>query len=123
MKDDTFYISGKISIPCETITTIFDCGTGETEQEYEVELEKVYIEKVIYNNPVTVVVWSDNTKTVSKCHGDDMYSKETGLAVCIMKKLVGTTETRNIFMDWIPEDNKPVVRLSDVRKKIKERNR
>lgn len=123
MKEDTFYISGKLNIPCETITTIFDCDTGETAQEYEVELEKVYIEKVIYNNPVTVVIWSDGTKTVSKCHGNDVYSRETGLAVCIMKKLVGTTETRNIFMDWVPEDNKSVVRLADVRKKIKERNK
>ena len=29
------------------------------------------ITKVIFNDPATIVFWSDGTKTVSKCHPDD----------------------------------------------------
>lgn len=111
------YISGKIKIP------VWWADINSEGFCVKTDFAEVYIEKVLYNNPVTVVFWSDDTKTVSRCHGDDIYSKETGLAVCIMKKMVGTTETRNIFMDWIPEDDSKTVRLSDVRRKIKARNK
>ena len=42
--------------------------------------------KVIFNNPATIVYWSDDTKTVVKCGEDDTFDKEKGLALCYMKK-------------------------------------
>ena len=66
----------------------------------------VYICKVIYANPATIVFWSDDTKTICKCHGGDTYSKETGLSICILKKLVGSTKVKEAFKDWIPDFNK-----------------
>lgn len=47
------------------------------------------IEKVIFNEPATIVIWSDGTKTVVKCDKDDTFSKVTGLALCYMKKCMG----------------------------------
>ena len=47
------------------------------------------IEKVIYNNPATIVFWKDGTKTVVKACGDDEYDPEKGLAMAISKKALG----------------------------------
>ena len=45
------------------------------------------ITKVIFNDPATIVFWSDGTKTVVKCSEDDEYDMETGLAMAVCKKL------------------------------------
>ena len=108
MKDKTCNISGKFMYVVDTIP----------ENEFMDErliTQEVYIEKVLYNNPVTVVIWSDGTKTISKCHNNDIYSKETGLAICILKKVVGTQHVRSLFSEWLPWDNENIVTLSDVR--------
>lgn len=44
------------------------------------------IKRVIFNEPATIVLWKDGTKTVVKCGKDDVYDKEKGLALCFMKK-------------------------------------
>lgn len=49
----------------------------------------VNIRKVIFNDPATVVLWSDGTKTVVKCGPDDIFDKEKGLAMAIVKKMAG----------------------------------
>lgn len=46
-----------------------------------------YITNVIFNDPATIVFWSDGTKTVVKCCKDDTFDKEKGLAMAILKKL------------------------------------
>ena len=87
--------------------------------EYK-DIYSIYVEKVIYNDPATIVLWSDGTRTVSKCHPKDKYSRETGLALCYLKKLVGNNEVRRYMMHWLPEtDTQTVVTLKDVRKRIK----
>lgn len=63
------------------------------------------IKNVYFNNPATVVLWDDGTKTVVKCQDGDTYSKETGLALCVAKKAMGNKGNYNdIFRKWIPED-------------------
>jgi hypothetical protein len=47
------------------------------------------IKDVIFNNPATIVFWSDGTKTVVKCQEDDIYDPEKGLAMAISKKFFG----------------------------------
>lgn len=49
----------------------------------------VSIRKVIFSNPATIVLWSDCTKTVVKCGPDDIFDKEKGLAMAIVKKMAG----------------------------------
>lgn len=94
------------------------------------EFKNFYIERVLYNDPVTIVFWSDNTKTVSKCHGGDKYSPEMGLTVCVLKKIMGGKAVRDLINDWTPEisnnfyainNYKNVnVTVKDVRRKHKE---
>lgn len=62
------------------------------------------IKEVIFNNPATIVLWNDGTKTVVKCDPDDIYEKEVGLALCIAKKALGNQGNyNNVFRKWIPE--------------------
>jgi len=76
--------------------------------------EDLYIKKVIYSKPATIVFWSDNTKTVSRCADCDTYSQETGLLICIFKKLYGRDLLAEILQYWaVP--NKKTIDLSDVR--------
>lgn len=49
----------------------------------------VSIRKVIFNDPATIVFWSDDTKTVVKCTPEDTYDMEKGLAMAIVKKMAG----------------------------------
>ena len=74
-----------------------------------IPVKKSPIKNVIFNNPATVVIWNDGTKTVVTCHPGDTYSKETGLALCIAKKFLGNKGNFNeIFKKWIPEEAEPV---------------
>lgn len=66
--------------------------------------KKPTIDKVIFNDPATIVIWSDNTKTVVKCQEGDTYSKELGLAMCISKKFLGNKGNFNEeFKKYIKE--------------------
>jgi hypothetical protein len=53
--------------------------------------------KVIFNNPATIVIWSDGTKTVVTRQKGDRYNKEEGLALCYMKKALGNSS--RVFND------------------------
>lgn len=54
--------------------------------------------KVIFHDPATIVYWADGTKTVVNCQEGDTYSKETGLALCFMKKACGNNARFNNMM-------------------------
>ena len=49
------------------------------------------IKRVIYNDPCTIVLWKDGTKTVVRCDRRDMFDKEKGLAMAIVKRICGNT--------------------------------
>ena len=73
-------------------------------------VEKTYslgtnIKKVIFNNPATIVFWSDGSKTVVKAHNDD-YEPEKGLAMAIAKKALGNEGNYyNVFKKWLPNED------------------
>lgn len=46
------------------------------------------IKKVIFNNPTTIVLWTDGTKTVVKAKNEE-FDPEKGLAMAIVKKAFG----------------------------------
>lgn len=73
--------------------------------------EAVYIwnqtpvpEKVIFNDPATIVYWKDGTKTVVKAY-DEYFDEEKGLAMAYMKKTHGNKGNYNdVFRKWIEEE-------------------
>lgn len=60
------------------------------------------IEKVIFNEPATIIIWNDGTKTVVKCQEGDEYDKEKGFAICITKKFFGNkSKFNNVMKEWV----------------------
>lgn len=63
------------------------------------------IEKVIFNDPATIIFWSDRTKTVVKVQDGEKFDKMTGLAMGICKKVLGNKGNYyNEFSKWIGEE-------------------
>ena len=66
------------------------------------------ISRVIFNNPATIILWADGTKTIAKTHGDDAFDPEKGFAVACAKKLLGSGDAfRMEFAKWAPVDEEP----------------
>lgn len=61
-------------------------------------------EKIIFNKPATIVYWEDRTKTTVKCHNEDRFDPEKGLAMAILKKISGNTGSFNeVLKNWLDE--------------------
>ena len=64
------------------------------------------IKKVIFNDPATIVFWSDGSKTVVKCGGNDTFDPEKGLAMAISKKFFDNTGYYyDVFKKWLPKND------------------
>lgn len=64
---------------------------------------KPTIKNVIFNDPATIVMWSDGTKTVVKAENEP-YDPEKGLAMAYVKKFEGNQGNYyNLFRKWLPE--------------------
>ena len=57
------------------------------------------IKNVIFNDPATIVFWSDGTKTVVKCMEGKEFNTWDGLAMAICKKLFGK-QFKKTFRTW-----------------------
>lgn len=69
------------------------------------EWMKVVIKKVIFNDPATIVFWSDGTKTVVKAGANDIFDPEKGLAMAISKKVLGNNyKAYGRFKKWLPKE-------------------
>ena len=63
------------------------------------------IKRVIFNDPATIVLWADGTKTVVKCAKDERFDPEKGLAMAIAKKALGNEGWYyDIFKAYLPKD-------------------
>ena len=78
------------------------------------------INKVIFNNPATIVIWANGDKTVVKCDGEK-FDPEKGLAMAITKYLLGNNQGYyyDIFTKWLPkkEENVEKKKEENVEKK------
>lgn len=50
------------------------------------------IDRVIFNDPATIVFWKDGTKTVVKCHPEDTFDEEIGFTCCYLKRVLSSKE-------------------------------
>lgn len=63
------------------------------------------IKNVIFNEPATIIIWSDGTKTVVKCQEGEGYDPEKGMAMAISKKALGNKGNYcEVFKKWLPEE-------------------
>ena len=63
------------------------------------------IKNVIFNDPLTIIVWSDGTKTFVKASENDAYDPEKGMALAIAKKAMGNKYSYyDEIRKWITKD-------------------
>lgn len=55
----------------------------------EVKKKPFEIKNVYFNDPVTVVLWTDGTKTIVRAQNNEPYDPEKGLAMAFAKKALG----------------------------------
>ena len=93
-----------------------DCNSGKsldderTKNIYKRMVNSMYganpyyrpeIKNVIFNDPATIVFWTDGTKTVVKCQEGDIFDPEKGLTVAIAKKVYGNKGSYcNVIKKW-----------------------
>lgn len=78
----------------------------------------VEIKKVIFNDPATIVFWSDNTKTVVKAQDLDDFDPEKGMAMAIAKKFLGTNESGSNYYEEIKKWVEPYYEKAEVGRTI-----
>ena len=67
------------------------------------------IKNVIFNDPATIVFWSDNTKTVVKAQNEP-FDPEKGLAMAICKKALGNKYIYyNEIKKWLPKEKNETI--------------
>ena len=96
---------------------------GKTECQYE--FYRPEIKNVIFNDPATIVFWTDGTKTVVKCQEGDEFDPEKGLTMAITKKIYGNKGSYcNVIKKWCEpyhekqkEKNDLVTKICDLGKK------
>ena len=62
------------------------------------------IKKVIFNKPATIIIWSDNSKTVVKCEEGVAFDKEKGFLLCWLKGIKGSKTLQKELSKWVKED-------------------
>lgn len=66
------------------------------------------INKVIFNDPATIVFWCDGTKTVVKAQNGEKYDPEKGLMAAITKKALGNKGNYyNVIEKWVGKYKEP----------------
>ena len=88
--------------------TINTASISTRKVEYNSMWKRYKIKNVIFNDPATIVFWSDGTKTVVKCGENDNYDPEKGLAMAVAKKFLGTNKSKSNYLDefkkWLPKE-------------------
>lgn len=75
------------------------------EDRFKREKSMYSIKNVIFNDPATIVFWTDGTKTVVKA-GDEDFDPEKGLAMAISKKALGNQGNYyEVFKKWLPKED------------------
>ena len=62
--------------------------------------KELKVTKVIYNNPATIVYFSDGSKSVVKLHPEDTFNETTGLLMAISKRLLGSKNLNRTLKDF-----------------------
>lgn len=75
------------------------------------------IDRVIFNDPATIIIWKDGSKTVVKRSDDDIWDPEKGFCMAIIKKLYGHTSFIKKFME--SEEEIPILTIEEACESLK----
>lgn len=99
------FMANKIALNSEFANTLEDINRRMKYSDHLKKGEMLgMIDKVIFNNPATIVIWADGTKTIVKSEGEK-FDPEKGLAMAISKKLLGNNQGYyyEVFKKWVPK--------------------
>ena len=85
--EDVLYTWGFPSYTQETYITIDSSSPISIDMRTELKKISDNIEKVIFNEPATIILWKDKTKTVVKAQDGEPFDKEKGFLMALVKKL------------------------------------
>lgn len=83
-------------------------------------LTTVEPKKIHFDGPATIVEWNDGTKTVVKCQKGDTFDPMTGVAMCCMKKMLGTNKSGSNYLNDVTKLIDEALEARDKRCKKKE---
>ena len=95
------------------IETVKKCSAS---MELRVDIPGM-IDRVIFNDPATIILWKDGTKTVVKRSDDDIWDPEKGFCMAIIKKLYGRTSFIKRFME--PEEEMSILTVEEACENLK----
>ena len=75
------------------------------------------IDRVIFNDPATIILWKDGSKTVVKRSDDDIWDPEKGFCMAVIKKLYGHTSFIKRFME--PDEEMPILTVEEACESLK----
>ena len=55
--------------------------------------KRMTIKRVIINEPATIILWEDGSKTVVKCASDELFDPEKGIAMAYIKHVMFNDKT------------------------------
>ena len=97
-------INEEINEQCENIDEKHISKPSVTLSHTKPKVKKIYhmpnVEKILFRNPATIVWFTDGTKSVAICGHDDTYDKETGVAICLCKRMLGNKGYRELMDEW-----------------------
>lgn len=65
---------------------------------------KKQIDRVIFNDPATIILWKSGEKTVVKCGPNEQFDKEKGLAMALCKYILGNKGNFNEFFKYFMKE-------------------
>lgn len=75
------------------------------ELEAEEQCDYLAYERIIFNDPATIVLWADGTRTVVKACKEDKFDKGVGLKTALLQRVFGKGIDKEINK-IVDEDNK-----------------
>ena len=64
------------------------------------------IKKVIYSGSKTIIIWADDTKTITSCAEGEQYDEYYGFCSAVVKKLFGSTSAAKKAIKKVRVENK-----------------
>lgn len=100
LKDAERTVAYNIGQEESSLKTILNCVYG-TVMMNNTSMVAEKIDKVIFDNPATVILWKDGTRTVVHAQDGEPYDKEKGFAMAVCKKIFGNgRDYYHVFKRW-----------------------
>lgn len=98
---------------CNNILTDKKCSSS---MEIRVDIPGM-IDRVIFNDPATIIIWKDGNKTVVKRSEYDTWDPEKGFCMAVIKKLYGHTSFIKRFIE--PEEEMSILTVEEACENLK----